>query len=993
MAVTKAQYSAQSAELITKLLSTTITQPEFKTQWADLNNAYGVSNPELADKQGKFIDESQELKKNMYDWATGTVNGGPNHDGMYPIKLVTGGTVMWPGIARLIDPLYGSESQALEYAERAEAALASFLENTDNSAASAALAKASELAAKVSETAAATSKTQTDAAKVAAALSETNAHNSELAAKASELAALAAKLAADAARDAAALSATNSDAARAAAVTAKIAAEAAKIAAEAARDAASLIQADVTASKASAQAAAGSAASAKVDAENARNTAVTKAAEALASADAASDSADAANISATNAAASAQAAELYGDQSQQSAEAASVEATAALNARNLADTYKNQAVAAKTAAEASAANAANSEANASTYEQQAGFAKQDAVNAATMAQEALADVQTSIAVVNDARDAAIEAANDAEDAQEITEDARDAALAAQAAAEAAALEAAETVGFDITDYQAKAAKGQPNGYAGLDANGKVPLSQLDTAVLGGLNYQGAWNAATNTPAIPAASSANKGQYFIVATSGATSVDGVTDWQASDLIMSNGQFWHKLDQTNQVLSVNGLKGAVTITKADVSLGSADNTSDANKPISTATQAALDLKLSVASKANNTDATTGTDDIKYMTAAKTKAAINGATITQSQVANLNDALVLKLDASQRGVANGVASLDSNGKLPAAQVELTWAAIGGKPTNFTPSAHTHVLADITNFQAYSDQVSSTFSAYQLISAKGANNGYAGLNSVGKVDAGFLDVQWSLITGKPSTFAPSAHVHAIADVTSLQTALDAKVSTSGAVLTVVGRTGNVVLTKSDVGLANADNTSDASKPISTATQTALDAKLAIANKASVGEATAGSDDTKYMTPAKTAQAVGAATITQAQVSGLSTALAGKVADGDALKSDRQLIVTPSISGGVLTLDLSQGSVFNVSWNANITSINVTNCPSGAVSWTLVLVGAGGTSVSWNTTTFKFPGGSAPTLINTTGAHNFMSMVTLNAGSRINVLFSGATI
>lgn len=40
--------------------------------------------------------------------------------------------------------------------------------------------------------------------------------------------------------------------------------------------------------------------------------------------------------------------------------------------------------------------------------------------------------------------------------------------------------------------------------------------------------------------------------------------------------------------------------------------------------------------------------------------------------------------------------------------------------------------------------------------------------------------------------------------------------------------------LSKNDVGLGNVDNTSDASKPISTATQTALDAKLAVANNLS---------------------------------------------------------------------------------------------------------------------------------------------------------------
>lgn len=41
------------------------------------------------------------------------------------------------------------------------------------------------------------------------------------------------------------------------------------------------------------------------------------------------------------------------------------------------------------------------------------------------------------------------------------------------------------------------------------------------------------------------------------------------------------------------SVNSRTGAVVLTSSDVGLGNANNTSDANKPISTATQAALDL----------------------------------------------------------------------------------------------------------------------------------------------------------------------------------------------------------------------------------------------------------------------------------------------------------------------------------------------------------------------------------------------------------------
>lgn len=48
------------------------------------------------------------------------------------------------------------------------------------------------------------------------------------------------------------------------------------------------------------------------------------------------------------------------------------------------------------------------------------------------------------------------------------------------------------------------------------------------------------------------------------------------------------------QKNTVTSVAGKTGAVTLAASDVGLGNVDNTSDANKPISTATQAALDKK---------------------------------------------------------------------------------------------------------------------------------------------------------------------------------------------------------------------------------------------------------------------------------------------------------------------------------------------------------------------------------------------------------------
>lgn len=58
--------------------------------------------------------------------------------------------------------------------------------------------------------------------------------------------------------------------------------------------------------------------------------------------------------------------------------------------------------------------------------------------------------------------------------------------------------------------------------------------------------------------------------------------------------------------------------------------------------------------------------------------------------------------------------------------------------------------------------------------------------------------------------------------------------------VTSVAGRTGVVTLTKSDVGLSNVDNTSDVNKPVSTAQQTALNAKAPLASPAFTGTPTA---------------------------------------------------------------------------------------------------------------------------------------------------------
>jgi hypothetical protein len=57
-------------------------------------------------------------------------------------------------------------------------------------------------------------------------------------------------------------------------------------------------------------------------------------------------------------------------------------------------------------------------------------------------------------------------------------------------------------------------------------------------------------------------------------------------------------WKQLTAAGDVLSVAGRTGAVTLTSADVGLANVDNTSDANKPVSTAQAAADALNLKIA-----------------------------------------------------------------------------------------------------------------------------------------------------------------------------------------------------------------------------------------------------------------------------------------------------------------------------------------------------------------------------------------------------------
>lgn len=113
--------------------------------------------------------------------------------------------------------------------------------------------------------------------------------------------------------------------------------------------------------------------------------------------------------------------------------------------------------------------------------------------------------------------------------------------------------------------------GQPNGVATLGADGKVPAGQLPASGAGG-DVTGPASATADAPAV---FSGTTGKVIKVGAFPVLSVAGLTG----------------------AIAAAALKAALSLVKGDVGLGNVDNTSDANKPVSTAQQAALDLKAEI------------------------------------------------------------------------------------------------------------------------------------------------------------------------------------------------------------------------------------------------------------------------------------------------------------------------------------------------------------------------------------------------------------
>lgn len=189
---------------------------------------------------------------------------------------------------------------------------------------------------------------------------------------------------------------------------------------------------------------------------------------------------------------------------------------------------------------------------------------------------------------------------------------------------------------------------------------------------------------------------------------------------------------------------------------------------------------------------------------------------STTTQNLTTNAQSGAITVGEAATKQVDTSITSGTTSTKLPTSKAVadyVTWGNVAGKPSTFTPSAHTHTknqvgLGNVDNTadkdksvkyatsagtatNVIGGAVTTTDEAYRHIwFSDNATETRRVSDDAFKYDpksntvtanisgnaASASSVNWSNVKNKPSTYTPSAHTHTIANVTGLQGQLDTR-------------------------------------------------------------------------------------------------------------------------------------------------------------------------------------------------------------------------
>ena len=438
------------------------------------------------------------------------------------------------------------------------------------------------------------------------------------------------------------------------------------------------------------------------------------------------------------------------------------------------------------------------------------------------------------------------------------------------------------------------------------------------------------------------------------------------------------------------------------KTDLSLNLVTNTSDADKPVSTAQQTALDLKANLISPSftnpvlgtpasgtltnctfptlnQNTTGTaanvSGTPALPNGTTATTQAGSDNS--TKLATTAYADALA-KGDVGLGNVENLKVKLDGTQAPAAATDDVTLGyAVGSRWFDITNDKE-YVCLDNTDTAAVWTETTGAAGGYTNLTSFVAQTAWRVFysNADGDVtelalgaDGTYLKSNGAAVA--PTFAAPAGGGDALTTNPLSQFAATTSAELAGVIsdetgsgLLVYGTSPNITtptgIVKGDVGLGNVDNTADTAKPVSTAQQTALDLKANIASPTFTGTVTI---PTPFTLGAVSVLPTGTELnfvdgVTSAIQTQLNTKLANVVEDttpdlGGEMDAGAHSIgftlQTVAEADGTTTIDWKLGNHCKVTLGAQAETFTFT-APTNPQTVTLIIVqdGTGGRDITW---------------------------------------------